>query len=159
MPESVKRKGEHIIPRQKLESRAALRPMMAAVGAMALAVALFSLLFFDQPLGFMAQQVASESVPSVQIHEPSPLDTLSPQAVTTTAQPGTNARAKAADVSRRSVEKKSALIPFSSNKIGPSAKPKPTVSERPQHSEEWKFRGWTAGGLLLHSEFTGRAMG
>ena len=156
MPESEKRKGEHIIPRQKLESRADLQPMMAAVGAMAIAVALFSLLFFDQPPGFMTHleehfvssaqvlspgfsdstTVASESVPSVQIHEASPLDIVSPQAVTTTAQPGTNARAKVADVSRRSVEKKSALIPFSSNKIGPSAKPKPTVSERPQYSEE-----------------------
>ena len=156
MPEAVKRKSEHIIPRQKLESCAALRPVMAAVGVMALAVALFSLLFFDQPRDLMASleeqfvssaqvlsrgfsdrtTVASESVPSVQIHEPSPLDTLSPQAVTTTSQPGAHARAKVADVSRRSVEKKSAHIPLSSNKIGPSSKPKPTVSEQPQHSEE-----------------------
>jgi len=137
MPESVKRKGGRIIPRQKLESRAAPQPIMAAVSAMALAVALFSLLFFDQPPGFMAQQGVSESMPSVQIHEPSPLpaDTLSPQAVTPTLQPGVNARAKAADVSRRSVEKKPVLIPLSSNKIGPSSKQKSTVGERPQRSE------------------------
>jgi len=112
MPRSVKRKGEPIIPRQKLESRAAPQPIMAAVGAMALAVALFSLLFFDQPRGFMAQQVASESMPSVQIHEPSPLpDSLSPQAVTTTSQPGANARAKVADVSRPQLRKSLLLFP------------------------------------------------
>ena len=153
MPESVKRKGEHIIPRQrlefiprqKLELRAAPQPIVAAVGTMALAVALFSLLFFDQPRGFMAQQVASESMPSVQIHEPSPLpDSLSPQAVTTTSQPGANARAKVADVNRRSVEKKSAFIPLSSNKIGPSSKQKPTVGERSQHSEEIRKEKKTA---------------
>jgi tetratricopeptide (TPR) repeat protein len=156
MPDSAKRKGEHIIPRQKLESRAALQPIMAAVAAMALAVALFSLLFFDQPRGLMAYleeyfassaqvlprgfsdsaTVASEPVPPVQVHEPSQFDSLSPQVVTTTSQSGTNAQVKVADVSRRSVEKKSALIPFSSNTIGPSSKPKPTVGERPQHSEE-----------------------